>query len=75
MEFDSKRVLIIYGVGYVGTTIMSTINYGSSDFFCAIIKSMTSINSILWPLLLPRICIDLMLLPVFKCLYYNRSLR
>lgn len=69
--------IIIYGVGYVSTSILLIPFFynKSSGFIKALMKSMTSIHSILWPVALPRIAVDFMLLPIFQFLYYNRSLR
>ena len=69
--------IIIYGVGYASTSILLIPFFynKSSGFIKALMKSMTSIHSILWPVALPRIAVDLLLIPVFHCLYYNRSLR
>ena len=78
MHIETNRAIVIYGVGYVSTVTLLTpffYKYGSSGLLKAITKSMISYESLLWPVFLPRIVVDLMLIPVFHCLYYNRSLR
>ncbi len=77
MRVEINRAIVIYGVGYASTSILLIPFFynKSSGFIKALMNSMTSIHSILWPVALPRITVDFMLLPIFQFLYYNRSLR